>query len=397
MDFGKEWDKALGDICGEIRMKSPDPYELELQTSIAATQTHERPRLIVLNGPAGAGKSTLGKILEGIGYKRIPRITSRPKRAGEVHGRDYHFVTADVFLEHANKGEVLAAKTTYGHHRGFLKKDFHEVAAGGLFYTEGESSLKAIYEYSKDHPLPLQLVLNIFLITPTGSEWVRRIEEQTQAGHFSDEEKRERLAEGVAYLRKSAAHLAHFPRSLYLVNDDIERVEGILAAFAQQPGASPLTQLEGRYKVGTKEYAHSHGVPHPIVIIYVLNSKGELLLQQRQDSGLWDHSAAGHLDLGETAEVAARRELGEELGFQAIPIPVYEGALTHARIPAGRLHHGYIYKTVYDGAFKLQGSEVRSVRFASLASIHAEMTSYPERFTGGFIATFETFLRKMVS
>ena len=391
-DFAQAWDEAIAGVCRALKIEDGDAYNLELATATKVAVDARTPFLIVLNGPAGAGKSTAGKMLESLGYSRIPHITSRQMREGEVHGRDYHFVAAETFLKHLSRGEVLSAKTTYGHHRGFLKQDFDRIVRGGLFYTEGESSLKAILEYSQANPVDLELVLNIFLIPPSGKEWVRRIDSQASAGHFTAEERAHRLTEGVEYLRKSTGHLDRFPRSLYLVNDDFYRLECILKAFAKGGG---LTPIESSAKVGTKEYAHEKGIMHPIVIVYVFNSKGELLLQQRQDTGTWDHSAAGHLELGESPELAAARELKEELGFTAPLVEIYSGPLIHSRIPESRRHRGHIYRTVHDGDFRLQDSEVRSVRFVALSALKKEIETHPERFNGGFLATFESFLDKM--
>ena len=66
--------------------------------------------------------------------------------------------------------------------------------------------------------------------------------------------------------------------------------------------------------------AHKLGLRHRSVHILVFNSEGELYLQKRSSTkdvnpGLWDTSAAGHVDFGESYEESARRELVEELGI----------------------------------------------------------------------------------
>lgn len=47
---------------------------------------------------------------------------------------------------------------------------------------------------------------------------------------------------------------------------------------------------------------------------YMLNGKGEVLLQRRSDSNLWGFPG-GAIELGETPELAAIREAKEETGF----------------------------------------------------------------------------------
>ena len=71
-----------------------------------------------------------------------------------------------------------------------------------------------------------------------------------------------------------------------------------------------------------RDEIHRLGLRHRSVHILVFNPGGELFLQRRSLSkdihpGLWDTSAAGHVDAGEAYERTAWRELGEELGIGA--------------------------------------------------------------------------------
>lgn len=66
---------------------------------------------------------------------------------------------------------------------------------------------------------------------------------------------------------------------------------------------------------------HQAGLRHRAAHVLVFDDEGRLLLQRRafgKDSspGLWDSSAGGHLDAGESYHDAAVRELGEELGLR---------------------------------------------------------------------------------
>ena len=66
--------------------------------------------------------------------------------------------------------------------------------------------------------------------------------------------------------------------------------------------------------------AHSKGLWHRTVHIWIRNSLGDLLLQQRSlkketFSGLLDISAAGHITAGDSSIIAAVREVREELGI----------------------------------------------------------------------------------
>ena len=59
---------------------------------------------------------------------------------------------------------------------------------------------------------------------------------------------------------------------------------------------------------------------HPVVHLHVFNKQGELYLQKRPmwkdiQPGKWDTAVGGHMDLGESVEMALRREVREELGI----------------------------------------------------------------------------------
>jgi guanylate kinase len=64
---------------------------------------------LILAGPAGVGKSTLCDrlVAEVAGFERVVTATTRPARANEVNGRDYHFLTEGEFDSRLANGEFL--------------------------------------------------------------------------------------------------------------------------------------------------------------------------------------------------------------------------------------------------------------------------------------------------
>ena len=70
----------------------------------------------------------------------------------------------------------------------------------------------------------------------------------------------------------------------------------------------------------TRQDIHAKSLIHRAVHILVFNSKDDLYLQRRvwtkdENPGLWDSSAAGHVDSGESYDSCAHRELKEELSI----------------------------------------------------------------------------------
>lgn len=73
-----------------------------------------------------------------------------------------------------------------------------------------------------------------------------------------------------------------------------------------------------------KQEVHRDGDWHRTVHAWIINDKGELLIQKRSNSkvlypGMWDISSAGHLSLGENSIEACVRETNEELGINIQP------------------------------------------------------------------------------
>ena len=113
--------------------------------------------------------------------------------------------------------------------------------------------------------------------------------------------------------------------------------------------------------VKTRGQIHAQGLMHRAVHILVFNTSGELFIQKRSmskdnDPGLWDSSAAGHVDSGEDYQSCAIRELGEELGMTATAS--LEILFRLSASPITGMEHCIVYRCINDGPFVLESDEI---------------------------------------
>ena len=113
------------------------------------------------------------------------------------------------------------------------------------------------------------------------------------------------------------------------------------------------------------------GVLHRAFSIFLFNSRGELLLQQRSQSKRlwpmwWSNSACSHPRRGETLEAAIERRSHEELAITT-PLHFTHKFIYHAPyLDAGSEHElCHVYVGVSDAAVRVNVHEVAATRWVS--------------------------------
>ena len=138
----------------------------------------------------------------------------------------------------------------------------------------------------------------------------------------------------------------------------------------------PVVDEEGNI-VGAASRGECHNgsrLLHPVVHLHLFNSKGELYLQRRPlwkdiQPGKWDTAVGGHVDLGESVEMALRREVREELGVTDFT----PETVTHYVFDSARERElVFVHRTVYDGPVT-PSEELDGGRFWSLDEIRENL------------------------
>lgn len=124
--------------------------------------------------------------------------------------------------------------------------------------------------------------------------------------------------------------------------------------------------------------------------VIVEDPEGRVLLQLRSDNHCWSY-AGGSLELYETVEDAARRELLEETGLQALELElfgVFSGADTHYVYPNGdevcNVDIVFLCKS-YSGELKCQAEEVDELRFFAVDEIPENISPPVRKSLGQWI------------
>ena len=132
------------------------------------------------------------------------------------------------------------------------------------------------------------------------------------------------------------------------------------------------------------------GILHRAFSVFVFNSDGKLLLQQRSETKrlwplYWANTCCSHPRRGETMGEATQRRMQQELGFSCDVEFLYKFQY-HAKFENLGSEHElcWVYTGISDPVVKPNSLEVASSRWVSVAEIESELRDTPEHFTPWF-------------
>ena len=180
--------------------------------------------LIILSGPSGVGKDAVLKKMKELElpFHYVVTATTRPKRAGERHGIDYHFISRDEFQRMMERGELLEWAEVYGNYYGVPKGEVTQALSIGKDVilkvdVQGAATIKKI----------LPQAVFIFLLPPSTEELERRLKQRSS----------ESGADLAVRLEKARGETESLPLFDYVItnhqgelDDVISRIQAIVAA-----------------------------------------------------------------------------------------------------------------------------------------------------------------------
>lgn len=132
----------------------------------------KRGRIFIISAPSGCGKTTLCRRLlkSGLELSYSVSMTTRPRRLGEIHGKDYYFVSNGNFQKGIRQNKFLEWTKTYGWYYGTPKRFILDLLKKGKdillsIDVKGAMNVKRFYPKS----------VLIFILPPSLKELKKRL------------------------------------------------------------------------------------------------------------------------------------------------------------------------------------------------------------------------------
>jgi len=143
--------------------------------------------------------------------------------------------------------------------------------------------------------------------------------------------------------------------------------------------------------------AHEKALLHRAFSVFILNDKGELMLQQRalhkyHSPGLWTNTCCSHQRDGESNISAGKRRLQEEMGF-VTELTEAVSFIYKAPFDNGLTEHEYdhVMTGTYNDEPKINPDEVASWKWMDVQAVKDDIAVNPAIYTAWFKIIFDKF------
>jgi guanylate kinase len=192
-----------------------------------------RGLMLVLSSPSGAGKTTLSRLLlrSDRSVELSISVTTRPKRRGEINGRDYHFIDRARFDAMVAEGELLEWAEVFGNWYGTPRGPVLKALQSGrdvLFDIDWQGTQQLREKARTD-------LVSVFILPPTAKELERRLKRRAQ-------DSRSVIGSRMA---KAAGEMSHWPEYDYVVVNRDKR-----QAFAELRAILSAERLKRERQIG---------------------------------------------------------------------------------------------------------------------------------------------------
>ena len=188
--------------------------------------------LLVISAPSGAGKSTLIARLrrDFPGFAFSVSCTTRSPREGEVDGKDYHFISKDLFLDRISSGSFAEWAEVHGNYYGTPKQEVQDTLASGR-----DMILDIDVQGAKQVRENMGIGCFVFLFPPSRQTLEARL---TGRGTDTEEVITRRLINAVDEIRQCTLF------DHWIVNDDLDRayeeLKAVYMAAKTRPVCNPV-------------------------------------------------------------------------------------------------------------------------------------------------------------
>ena len=166
--------------------------------------------LFIVCAPSGAGKTTLVDALlkADSGIRLSVSYTTREPRAGEVDGREYHFVSQEKFQEMAAAGAFLESALVHGNYYGTSQPWINDQRAAGA-----DILLEIDWQGAAQVRKMMPDAIGIFILPPSFEALVSRLNKRAQ-------DPPDVIARRIAGAREEISHVSEF--KYVIINDKFD-------------------------------------------------------------------------------------------------------------------------------------------------------------------------------